>query len=337
MTPRPTDDQAAGRSCPLHYRYRPEDMAVPASFDCELLYVVGGLYGNRPALDEVLRLFDQETGRKRLVFNGDFHWFDTDPTHFEAINRSVFAFDALRGNVETELADPLAVTGPDAGCGCAYPEWVGQEVVDRSNRIIGRLRATAQQFPADCAALRALPMWLRVDVGGSRVAVLHGDAESLAGWGLAPEHLAEPAHRRRVQGWFERAGVDLFASSHTCAPVLQTWGSAAHPQRQVCAVANNGAAGMPNLAGAQEGLLTRIALRPSSSPARRFGQRLLTPGGELFVEGLGIGYDGPRWAHDFLAQWPEGSDAHASYWQRISQGRAQSLASVCQHDPQGSS
>ena len=253
---------------------------------------------------------------------------------FDAITRTVLAFDALRGNVETELADPLAdPQAPDAGCGCAYPDWVEQAVVDRSNRIMGQLRATARRFDAHCEALRALPMWLRIDVGGSRVAVLHGDAESLAGWGLAPEHLVEPGHRRRVRAWFDRAQVDVFASSHTCAPVLQTWGDEARPQVPVRAVANNGAAGMPNLAGRHEGLLTRIALSPSTSPARRFGQRLATPGGPLFVEGLGIAYDNARWQGEFLAQWPQGSDAHASYWPRISQGTAGTLDKVLQHEP----
>ena len=97
-----TDELAApGRSCPLHYRYRPEDMAVDAAFCCEALYVVGGLYGNTAALDEVLRLFAAEpTADKRLVFNGDFHWFDTDPAAFTRINAAVFAASATRGPEE---------------------------------------------------------------------------------------------------------------------------------------------------------------------------------------------------------------------------------------------
>lgn len=311
-----------GRSCPLHYRYRPEDMAVDAAFRCDTLYVVGGLYGNTAALDEVLRLFAAEPAAdKRLVFNGDFHWFDTDPAAFARINVAVLSADATRGNVETEIADPGADTA--AGCGCGYPGWVGDGVVERSNRILARLRQTAQEFPEECERLLALPMWLRVDVGGCRVAIVHGDAESLAGWGFAQEHLADPAHRDRVAGWFDRAQVDVFASSHTCLPVLQAWNDSAR------ALVNNGAAGMPNLAGAREGLLTRIARTPYTGAERRFGQRQ----GAVHIDGLAIRYDEARWQRDFLAQWPSGSDAHASYWPRIEGGSAYAVSQVLRHAP----
>ena len=310
------DDIAqAGRSCPLHYRYRPEDLARPAALQAEVLYVVGGLYGNGPALDALQRLVDLERGA-RIVFNGDFHWFDVDPPRFRHIEQAVAAHAATRGNVETELADPDPAA--DAGCGCAYPAWVDQAVVERSNRILGRLRATARRDPSACERLLSLPMWLRVDVGGARVAVVHGDAESLAGWGFAPEHLADGAHRAQVRGWFDRAEVDVFASSHTCAPVLQTWGAGGVARR---ALINNGAAGMPNLAGPHEGLVTRIALAPPEAAAvraaRRHGRVVQTAGGPVQVDALALAYDDARWQQEFLAQWPPGSDAHASYWQRI--------------------
>ncbi|MFN7594240.1 MAG: hypothetical protein ACK5PU_01360, partial [bacterium] len=48
---------APGRSCPLHYRYAPEVFRseAPSSLQgLEVLYVVGGLYGNALALDQVL-------------------------------------------------------------------------------------------------------------------------------------------------------------------------------------------------------------------------------------------------------------------------------------------
>lgn len=304
---------AAGRSCPLHYRYAPSSFARPADAECEVLYVVGGLYGNEPALDAVLALFERERGAKRLVFNGDFNWFDIDPDTFERINRRVLAFDAVRGNVETELA-ASGDGAEDAGCGCAYPDWVGEQVVDWSNRIIQRLRVTGQARPQVSQRLTALPMTMRVNVGDCRVAIVHGDAESLAGWGFAQEHLREAAHRKTVRGWFEAAQVDAFACSHTCLPVFH---SLPVPQRRFTPIVlNNGAAGMPNFRGRAAGLLTRVALRSFEGPERVLG--LVREG--VHMDAIEIRYDAQRFAEQFLQQWPEHSDAHASYWERIASG-----------------
>ncbi len=70
----------------------------------ETLYVIGGLYGNLPALDAVHELAANEPGGATLVFNGDFNWFNIDAAGFSAINEQVLKHTALRGNVETELA-----------------------------------------------------------------------------------------------------------------------------------------------------------------------------------------------------------------------------------------
>jgi hypothetical protein len=307
--------EVPGRSCPVHYRYRPAVFRGPASpglDDCEVLYVVGGLYGNEPALERVLELFERERGRKRLVFNGDFHWFDADPEVFARVQRTVLAFDAIRGNVETEIADESSAGA--AGCGCGYPEWVGDEVVERSNRILERLRLAST--PAQRRQLAALPMWLRADVGGARVAIVHGDAESLAGWGFAQEHLSDASHRRRVRDWFADAQVDAFACTHTCLPVFLTLRDPARESPPL--VLNNGAAGMPNFAGDAAGLLTRIAVRPFEGPQRRFG----VARAGLFADAIAIEHDRVRWHDAFVRQWPEGSDAFASYWSRIARGPA---------------
>ena len=315
--------EPAGRSCPLHYRYPPSVFAAaapPALRGAEVLYVVGGLYGNELALHEVLRLFDAERGNKRLVFNGDFHWFDADPAVFNRIQRGVLAHHALRGNVETELAE--AAAQDDAGCGCAYPTWVGDEVVERSNRILRRLRGAAGL--AQRAELAALPMWLRADVGGLRVGIVHGDASSLAGWGFAQEHLREATHRDTVRGWFGQAGVDVFACTHTCLPVFQSLCTGG-ALRWVC---NNGAAGMPNFAGDGAGLLTRIAMHPFDGPQRRFG----VLHGDVFIDAIAIELDAADVQRRFVAQWPAGSDAHNSYFERISRGPAYRLQDALRVD-----
>lgn len=140
----------------------------------DVLYAVGGLYGNELALKEVLRLFERERGRKQLVFNGDFHWFDADPTVFARIQRSVMQHTALRGNVETELAQDSS--GVDAGCGCAYPEWVGDGVVQRSNRILQRLRgATTPAIRREMGGVAGIERRLGVVQSG-----VHMDAVAIA-------------------------------------------------------------------------------------------------------------------------------------------------------------
>jgi hypothetical protein len=313
---------APGRSCPLHYRYSPGVFHRPADAGCEaldVLYVVGGLYGHAGALAQIQGLFAAETGRKRLVFNGDFNWFNVDASAYEALNTAVLGFDALRGNVETELAGPDAAA--DAGCGCAYPDWVGDGVVERSNRILQRLRRTAQQFPALQAQLAALPMHRRADVCGLRVAIVHGDAESLAGWGFAQEHLQQPPHRARVRQWFDAAQVDAFACSHTCLPVFHSLPMAGRAITPV--VLNNGAAGMPNFRGDAAGLFTRIATTAYVGPGRRYGITREVAGRVIHLDGVAVAGDSnsARAAQSaFLRQWPECSDAHASYWARIQNG-----------------
>lgn len=314
---------APGRSCPLHYRYRPEAFAADAPGrlqDLEVLYVVGGLYGNELALERVLELFDAERGRKRLVFNGDFHWFDVEPHTFARVQRTVLAHEALRGNVETEVASPAS--DDDAGCGCAYPDWVGNGVVERSNRILARLRRAAT--PVQQAELEALPMWLRADVGPLRLGLVHGDATSLAGWGFAQEHLRDGAHRHQVRQWFDRARVEAFACTHTCLPVFQSL--AGGPSAEPRWVFNNGAAGMPNFAGDRAGLLTRVALSPFHGKERRFG--IVAASAAVHVDGIAIEFDAQAWLERFGQDWPRGSDAHESYFGRIARGPAYGLLDV---------
>ena len=306
-------DGVPGRSCPLSYHYEPDVFRQPPPpdlADLDVLYVVGGLYGNELALTEVLRLFDAEPGRKRLVFNGDFHWFDVLPERFARIQRAVLAHTAIRGNVETELSE-RELQG-DTGCGCAYPDWVGDAVVTRSNRILQRLWHTASARHR--VELAALPMWLTASVGECRLGIVHGDAQSLAGWGFAQEHLQEPFGLEQARGWFERAGVDAFASTHTCLPVFQRVASG--DGRGDRWVFNNGATGMPNFRGDPAGLVTRIALHPCERSRSRGS--ILYRG--VHVDALAVLADRQAQVDEFLSQWPAGSDAHASYFDRIMQG-----------------
>ena len=305
-----------GRSCPLHYRYAPADLARTVDLETTCLYVVGGLYGNAPALNAVCELAARETQPPVIVFNGDFNWFNADVAGFAAINSRVLMHTALRGNVETELAGDDAA----AGCGCGYPDFVSDAEVERSNRIIERLRDTARAHPGLRRQLALLPMHLTVAVGAARVAVVHGDCESLAGWGLSREALAAPGQRARVTDWFSQARINIIASSHSCLPVLMDFAT----RDGTGIVANNGAAGMPNFRGCQFGVITRIALQPSPHAAL-YGTRV----NACYIDALAVRYDQQRWRDEFLANWPAGSPAHASYFRRVVCGPDYTVEEAC--------
>lgn len=299
-------DSAAepGRFCPSHYRYSPRVFAREPALKAKSLYIVGGLYGNPYALEAVLALARRE--KAALVFNGDFNWFDVEPAEFQEINETVLQHAALRGNVETEIAGEEQ----GAGCGCGYPGWVGDAEVERSNRILERLRETASGFQELRARLRDLPMHLVAEVGGLRIGIAHGDAESLAGWQFSQEALRQ--HPERARASLVSAGIDVFACTHTCLPVMQDF---AAPRGRVLIV-NNGAAGMPNFRDTHFGLATRIASAPSTEAL--YGARL----GEIFVEAVPVRYDQQAWMARFDRVWPAGSPASLSYRNRIACGPA---------------
>ncbi len=296
-----------GRSCPLHYRYTPADIALEREIEAACIYVVGGLYGNLPALDAIDELAAREPAPPVVVFNGDFNWFNVDSAGFTTINSRVLAHTALRGNVETELA----TDDPAAGCGCSYPDFVGDAEVARSNQIIERLRDTARGQPSIRRKLAALPMYLTAVVGAARIAIVHGDCESLAGWGLSREALAHAAQCARVTDWFTQATIDVIASSHSCLPVMMDFTT----REGAGIVVNNGAAGMPNFSNAQYGIITRIGVTPSPHQSI-YG----TQARGAHIDALAVRYDIRRWRNEFSANWPAGSPAHASYSGRIEYG-----------------
>lgn len=298
-----------GRACPPDYYYGVQSLARDAELEAATtLYVAGGLCGNRLALD-ALELLAASEGAT-LVFNGDFHWFDRNAANFAEVNRRVLHHYALRGNVETELS-----RGEDlgAGCGCAYPPEVDQQIVDWSNEILRELRFAADEQGQQRAALAALPMTLVANIGGVRVGIVHGDCESLAGWRFSAASLKLPHTREWLEQVRLRSKIDVFASSHTCLPVMRSFALPSGP----LVVANNGAAGMSNFAGATYGIVTRIGTRPwSDRPLHR------TEIGGVFVEAIPLLFDHAHWCSEFLSQWPAGSAARLSYWERIALGPA---------------
>ena len=297
----------AGRSCPPHYGYSPRVFARPADLSADTLYVIGGLYGNALALDAIDALAQLERATPALVFNGDFHWFDAEPALFGDVQRRVLRHVALRGNVETEIAaDDSAV-----GCGCAYPQSVPDEDVERSNRILDCLRMTASEVPGARAALAELPMHRVAQVGDLRIGIVHGDAWSLAGWRFAHDRLHDDASESKILHALELGAVDGFACSHTCAPAARCVGDRF--------VINNGAAGMANFTATTCGVLTRISvhpLPPTLTTRRAYG---LHERG-VWVDAVRVDFDIDAWLARFDAIWPAGSAAAVSYRHRLTAG-----------------
>jgi len=295
-------EKSAGRVCPLDYVYRPSTLARAPDFEAKTLYVAGGLYGNVEALRAIEAMAAAEDAE--LVFNGDFHWFDADPDWFAEIERRIAPYRALRGNVETEIARQDDI---GAGCGCAYPETVEDGVVWRSNEILTQLRTAATGIER----LHRLPMHLVAQVGSLRVGIVHGDAQSLAGWRFAQGALDDPEQQAWRNEIAVASRIDVFASTHTCEAALRDF---TVPPRRLTVV-NNGAAGMPNFAGTHFGVVTRIA---TSLPPHRPLYGLARNG--VRIDALPVLYNHDTFAARFLRRWPEGSTAYESYWRRIDRG-----------------
>ena len=307
--------EAAGRVCPASYSYSPSVFARPSEIVAEVLYVIGGLYGNRFALGEIERMARCEELGAQLVFNGDFHWFDAAPDVFSLIDQTVARHTALRGNVETEIA------GDDDrnGCGCAYPESVPDADVERSNAILQRLREIARALDRHDDLLRtrltALPMHLVAQVGDTRIGIVHGDARALAGWRFAHDSVHDARRFESIAALFEQGQVDGFASTHTCLPALKVFDTELGERF----VINNGAAGMPNFMNTRYGVITRLATVPvprGLSGTRLYGADIAG----VYVDAMAVRFDARAWDDEFRRLWPVGSAAHASYHRRIVDG-----------------
>ncbi len=300
--------QNPGRYCPSHYHYGAKSISQQNTVPTDTLYVVGGLYGNPQALKTIIEMAQTETHQARIVFNGDFNWFNIDDTGFYQINHTILQqYDAIQGNVENELIDP----DNHAGCGCAYPEDIDDATVMRSNEIHALLKQTAQNHPAIINQLTQLPLFLKYQIGKCQIGVVHGDSETLAGWGFDQNHLRNPNNNLWLAKQFAQAGVHIFASSHTCLPVLKLIQLADKPH----CVINNGSAGMPNFQQTQYGLISHIATTPSPLP-KLYGCKIQN----LYIDALPVHFDIEKWIKQFQLNWSSGSAADISYFQRIRYG-----------------
>jgi hypothetical protein len=155
-------------------------------------------------------------------------------------------------------------------------------------------------------------MNLVVAVGGARVGIVHGDAESLSGWRFAHDSLHDSANVEWLRKICGDANLTGFASSHTCLPTFRRF---TNDSKRVF-VANNGASGMPNFGGTEYGLITRLSVHPTAEGAAQYGDHF----DGLYVDALPVHYDSHAFKRAFDAQWPAESAASISYRSRIFNG-----------------
>jgi len=73
---------------------------------------------------------------------------------------------------------------------------------------------------------------------------------------------------------------------------------------------------MPNFRATRHGVGTRIGTTRAHGAGALYGVRA----GNTYVEALPVHYDTERFEREFLSNWPAGSPAHASYYDRITRG-----------------
>lgn len=304
-----------GRTCPIDYRVDQRIYTDKTNdINADTIYVVGGLYGNHEALKEIEKMRLDEDYEPIIMFNGDIHWFDIELKDFKKIEEGInnISFDSdvnkpshyeILGNVEAEL---IRESDINVGCGCSYPDCVDDGAVDRSNLIHSIMKSNIYQEKEMIDILKERQKAMVFSLGGKRIAITHGDEESLAGWKCSRENLSDKSRQEDLKAWFEEHDIDIIACTHTCAPAAYSDGKNA--------VINNGASGMPNFEGENFGLLTRISKRASDKAI----YRECLDG--LYIEALPIRYDRDRFLEWFDSRWPSGSPADISYRDRIVNG-----------------
>lgn len=182
--------------------------------------------------------------------------------------------------------------------------------------------------------MRDLPLTSVVTVGGCRVGVVHGDPDSLAGWGFGAEMMppldaslrgslgvppGEFTPEDAVEVWFDQARVTAFACTHTCLAYAQ---GVRLPEGRRGAVFNNGSAGMPNFNDCLYGVITRVSQDTSPPKDSLYGVTLAgeVPGSAVRIDAVPVHYDVDAFWKWFGGIWEVASPAYISYAGRIRGG-----------------
>ncbi len=109
--------------------------------------------------------------------------------------------------MEAELSNP----SENAGCGCAYPDYVTDDVVVNSNLIMDKMKECSKDFPEINMKLGLLSKFKKIKIGKLNILILHGDVESIAGWKLSIDSMPDIGRQSEIlSNWFESTGVDVF-------------------------------------------------------------------------------------------------------------------------------
>ena len=296
-----------GRNCSLEYILQKDWTKKSEKLEEEAIYIVGGLYGNRYALEIFNKMTHDENAK--VVFNGDMHWFDVEKEDFLKIEELSKDSIKLLGNVEFELLNNTS----SLGCGCNYPEDVSDGVVERSNVIHNMMKENIKgdQILND---IKERSKTLVLDFFGKKIAITHGDEKSMSGWGCSNENLKLVSRKKELDNWFKENDIDILATTHTCLAVVYDNG------RNI--VINNGAAGMANIKGETFGLFTRIA-KNSHKKAIYSEYR-----DGLYVELVKVDFNIEKFKLWFEKVWPDDSPASISYKNRIINGTSLTIEDI---------
>lgn len=292
----------AKTSCSMEY-FLPKDWAKhPKMIEEDIIYVIGGLYGNLFSVETFNQMAEEEKSAPLMIFNGDMHWFDVGYDDFMAVENNTRGIKLL-GNVEFELP-----TSPDkADCGCNYPPDVDEGTVARSNVIHSTMKKNLRG-KAILEELATREKAMAISALGLTIAITHGDEKSMSGWDCARDALQKKERRNELAAWLKENRVDVLATTHTCLPAITAI------ENRV--VSNNGSAGMANVQGKTYGLITRIAKTPHPKAVATKQVK------DVYVELVKVDFPIDKFVEHFDRCWPEGSPASISYRNRIVGGTA---------------
>lgn len=289
-------------NCSIDYFLSKDWARHPKIVDEEVIYIIGGLYGNIFSVETFNRMAKEEANTPLMIFNGDMHWFDVEYDDFMKVENNTHGIKLL-GNVEFELP-----TSPEkADCGCNYPPDVDEGTVARSNVIHSSMKKNLKEKEI-LKELEQREKTAAITAMGVRIAITHGDEKSMSGWECARDALQKEERREELDIWLRENQIDILATTHTCLPAITAIGNSV--------VSNNGSTGMANVRGKTYGLITRIAKSPH--PKAVATKRVK----DVYVELVKVEFPIEKFVEFFDNRWPEGSPASVSYRDRIVEGTA---------------